>query len=213
MECFLCYFIVGLEISKIAPSPDTMMGAPHEGGEKMNREKKSEKIIKVLFAIFIIFILFGIYLLIALIFAPLSLHSEDFSPPWGDEQTKIDSISLYVPLNSTEISKINFEEIRPEIEKMGYNWTNSSWDDTLYYRASQRKPNINYDAVGISIVWNRTGNKSHIDAFFMPQCSFPENELEEKRQYLKEKVQEIAEICNLTTDWSKAEWSVSYYAD
>ena len=43
-------------------------------------------------------------------------------------------------------------------------------------------------------------------------ASFPENELEEKRQYLKEKVQKIAEICKLTIDWSKAEWSV-YYAD
>ena len=154
--------------------------------------------------------LVAVIIILLIILAPLSLHSEDFSIPGGDEEKKIGIINLYVSLNSTEISKINFEKIRPEIEKRGYNWTNSSWINNVCYIASQRKPNIIYDAVGISIIWNRTTNTSHIDAFFEPEYPFPEKEIEEKRQYLREKVQEIAEICNLTIDWSEAKWSYSY---
>lgn len=107
-----------------------------------------------------------------------------------------------------DVLRINYSEIESQIQQLGYTSINDSEGDVIGYIFTKMINNTHYPCLWIGIFSSLS--KSFISAIYNPEGTFPESKLDEKKQYLMDRVNEIAQICNLTIDWSNVQWSISY---
>jgi len=130
----------------------------------------------------------------------------------SQKEKYIDGISTgkSLKINAREVAKISFEEAKGEAEKEGYSFANNSRAGIISYIASIQEPNLSYNALTITIWYNSSTNETWLEADYLLENPFPQSNLKEKEQYVKDSVNEIADICGLTIDWSEAKWTISY---
>lgn len=123
-------------------------------------------------------------------------------------EKRIGEISCRLHTSREAILQINYSKIETEIEILGYTCTNGTGGGIIDYSFSKMENNSGYPALVISIFSSTTN--SSVSGYYNPVDPFPESELGEKKQYFMDRVNEIAQICNLTIDWGNAQWGMSY---
>jgi hypothetical protein len=110
-------------------------------------------------------------------------------------------------ISGEEVKNITEDRIQKVIGQGGYKFKNLSDNEYPYYYWFYTVDNASgRDVLSISIKSNNV--TSLIKVLYSE--SFPESNLSEKKQWLKERVNEIATICNLTVNWTQVQWTVSY---
>ena len=112
------------------------------------------------------------------------------------------------PLNQSEVKAIEYEKVKTNIESNGYEWRNNSLGESITYTASIRAPNLSRNSLTMNIHNDNNSARLYVD--YSLENSFPESNLTEKKQYLKERVDEIVTICNLTVNTTNIQWQISY---
>lgn len=116
--------------------------------------------------------------------------------------TKISSIYIKVSINATEIKCLNFSDIKPKIESLNYSIRNDSTIDKTDY--------VIYSKEFILSFIHRH-NESTGYLLVEDQSTFYGNSEDEVKQNEKAKIEKIADICDITIDWCKAEWTINYF--
>ena len=130
---------------------------------------------------------------------------------------EVSQFSLSIEIRPEEVLCINYTYAKEEL--MIHNLSLKKYHDPttkeLVYSASDLNAiyvgegsDRNWTYVFISVRLNETENKSYLYANY--ERGFPENELEEKKQYIIERVNIFAQVCNITLNWSKANWEYWY---
>jgi hypothetical protein len=174
----------------------------HKGEDVMN--KKREDVMNN------VFLALGITVIIVATISAVIISTQfsqtlNRKPPY---QRGIIYVSVTLEVNSSEVQEIDDQYARELLMSRNMSFHNRSEvvspdPDLLYSVGDDTNPNMY-----IGIWFNSTLKKSWISA---SDTSFIwENELPEKKVYLQQRVEDVADACNLTLNWMQAHWGVSY---
>jgi hypothetical protein len=121
-----------------------------------------------------------------------------------------------VSLNITEVKQINFSIVEPLIEEEGYEAKNVSSQNAGYLLFYDIHTPLNtsfhpyvYKFVIQIKTWIENNTEfATYDVRYSPYSNA--SLLENEKQYLKDKANEVAQICNLTLNWTNVKFVVSY---
>jgi hypothetical protein len=128
-------------------------------------------------------------------------------------QRTFDSIVTTIPLDTEEVIQINFTSVAPQIQEKGYTWRNlSSETSKIEYSATRMHANnlTNYIRPILTINIISISNSSYIWGDYDYENPINESKLTETKQYVLDKMKEVAQICNLTVNWSTAQWTINW---
>lgn len=148
-----------------------------------------------------------VYILLILIVVSFS---GCINPNGNDVNREIGSINTgnSLKVKRSQIKSINYTDVKPRLEMNNYSFKNDSEGDIYAYIASIKKTNKISPELKITIFSNN--EKSIIKGSYYSENPIPHSELEEKKEYVKEKILEVAEICDLTVDIDQIEWVINY---
>gem|GEM_PF-3186176 len=141
------------------------------------------------------------------------------APQLSSNERKVIGIStdksLKVP--SSQIENITQNQIE-NVTARGYSYEYTPGEENYtwryYHRVYTNKFNLSSHKSGteliVDIMLMQNISDSHIMAKYSPNLNFPESNLSEKKQWLEDRVNEIATICNLTVNWTQAQWTITY---
>jgi hypothetical protein len=112
-----------------------------------------------------------------------------------------------ITISRDEVLQIDYSKIEPKIKSLGYDCKNNTTNAIRYVFSRE---SITKEIVLKIRIYSNNNElvNSYISGYYISESPFQETDLPEKKDLLKERVNEVAEICNLTVDWSKAQWGV-----
>lgn len=121
-----------------------------------------------------------------------------------------------VSLNIIEVKQINFSIVEPLIEEKGYEAKNVSSQNAgylLFYDIytplnTSFHPYVYKLAIQIKTWTENNKEFATYDVRYSPYSNA--SLLEKEKQYLKDRANEVAQICNLTLNWTNVQFVVSY---
>gem|GEM_PF-3680309 len=164
----------------------------------MRRGKKEDVIIFLLLAVILFLIFLGLFI------ATMMNNSDNISKNKSD----IIFISVETLLNYTEVKNIDYNYSSELLAK---------WNITFLHREQIEDPDndLKYSAEPyndphlIALIYvNETTKRANM--IIMDTSLVPYEELENEKKYIESFGNKIAIACNLTVDWYKASWSISY---
>ena len=124
-----------------------------------------------------------------------------------DSERYIHQMMTDISLNSSDINNINISSIKGELNAINYDIENRSNNNQLEYYL-YKPQNKTYIHVAITIWKIIDSTESNMSILY--QSSFPESELEENKQYIKNEIDTLSNILKITINWSEVEWSYTY---
>jgi hypothetical protein len=130
------------------------------------------------------------------------------SPP----ERYIIMLTTDLPLNVLEVERLNISKVEKNLTDLDFGIKNLTGDDPAnyleYFIYFPRNPPPPVLMVGIYVKDINGGKSAFIDIGY--HGSFPESQLETKKQWVVNKTNQVATICNITLDWTYAHWSIAY---
>ena len=130
-----------------------------------------------------------------------------------DEETvkKVETVYCSMDISYIDIDSINYTEVESKLyaHNMIFRKRNESTmpSDLIYWVLYPINKTLYYDLY-ISIYSN--GQNSRIEIMYTPNRTFPKDELENRKEWIRTKTNISVNASNLTIDWSQAKWTVSY---
>ena len=138
------------------------------------------------------------------------IFSGCISPTQNGQKREIGSIntgdSLSIPRQ--QVISINYTQSKFILESKNYTFKNNSEGDIYVFIASKQLENKIRPKLVITIFSSL--EETGIEGSYDSENPIPHSELEEKKEYVKEKIIEVAEICDLTVDIDQIEWVINY---
>lgn len=126
----------------------------------------------------------------------------------NDQERVIIMTTLNLPLNTTEVYNIDYiysKNILEENNISFYDRNNiTEPDEHIQFSGGDIQNSYMY----VGIYFNTSSEKGWVNALDNKPVS--ELSLDAKKEYLVNIVNNMAIACNITIDWSKAEWTVIY---
>ncbi|MFA5771665.1 MAG: hypothetical protein WC974_02930 [Thermoplasmata archaeon] len=131
------------------------------------------------------------------------------------------SVSVVIPINYTEVERINVTDVEPKLNELGFiverspqppGFTLRNWSGRIPY--GDRPPEL---SIAVTAYERNGSQKADFDILYMP-CNLTNksrddvNEQENITTYLTSRANEVATICNITLGWDKARWTWSFPA-
>jgi hypothetical protein len=114
-------------------------------------------------------------------------------------------LTISSPLSFSEVVSINYTYAKEQLSTLGYHFINYSDSPPEY---NYRDYSAGKDSLSITMYAKSSAPTANLLVIYTR--IFSEKSLEEKKKYLKMEVGNVTSLCNITMDWTKAQWVVSY---
>jgi hypothetical protein len=113
-------------------------------------------------------------------------------------------------LNYSEVERINRTEVKGELEKKGYTVTINEKTPSFIAITYNSSKKLQIDVSAYTEENNTT--IAHLWICYYIGGEYKENasNIEMSKNFMILKGREVAEVCNITLDWSKAKWTINY---
>lgn len=112
-----------------------------------------------------------------------------------------------IPLNFSEVESINVTKVENDTKQIGFGFENQS-NSTYYHYYIYQPQDKSYNFLDIGIHGDNYTRESYMNVLY--SYAFRESKLNETKEFLKNKIDTVANICNLTVNTTSIQWNVAY---